>query len=99
MGPNRPDPKSIGKFMVFPMFGKVFDINFRLGSVGQEIFQYLYIYRFICNFFRFSPGTMTPTVDLYRFCHYFDVFTMFWLYFYYFFGVSIGVILGSVGVS
>ena len=96
MGPNHPDPKSIGKFIVFSKFEKVFDINFRLGSVGQEIFQNFYIYGAICTFFRFSPGTMTPTFDLYRFCYYFNIFTMFWLYFILF---SWGQDWGYLGVS
>src|ERR1043165_8185925 len=39
---------------------------------------------------------MTPTFDLYRFCHYFDVFTMFWLYFILF---SWGQYRGYLGVS
>ena len=80
----------------FSYVWKGFWYKFHLGLVGQKKFQYFYLFRAIYSFFRFSLGTMTLTFNLYRFCYYFDVFTMFWLYFILF---SWGQYRGYLGVS
>ena len=63
MGPKRPDPKSIGKFVFSLSLGK-FLIEIFVWGQWDRRFSNIYIYiEFHMTFFRFCPGTMTPTFD------------------------------------
>ena len=91
--------KLIGKFMVFSMFEKVFDINFvwdQWDRRNSNIFIYLELYVLFFDFL------LTPWSQL-LICIDFTIILMFLLcsdyIIYCFLEVRTGVILGSVGVS